>query len=353
LSGLIAAILILSFSFSSTFTNHRAYATNYLVSDQASCEGLQVSGGSAVWGSFSPTDHYCKISGILTINSGDTLDIIDPVAFQLNTNSGINNFGTIQIDGSLQMYESGSFINNNGTIINNNAFVGNAIINNGTITNNGGLWIDNNLDSSGVISNPGYIVINSVLSNHGILENPSTIYNYGLIKNYNTINNSGSIDGTIDNSGTIYNKCGSIFSYVVGSQPINVCPNYQVKIFENGNQPTDYTFLLGQTVRVVAGTNDTSVSNVKFYWVSPSRETVREETMPISSPEDSFAPDQIGRWILEVHFSDGSVVKQPFYISIFFVTPESPVGSIAMVLVSVTVLGAFVYFRQYRNKAII
>ena len=44
LSGLIAAILILSFSFSSTFTNHRAYATNYLVSDQASCEGLQVSG---------------------------------------------------------------------------------------------------------------------------------------------------------------------------------------------------------------------------------------------------------------------------------------------------------------------
>ena len=34
-----------------------------------------------------------------------------------------------------------------------------------------------------------------------------------------------------------------------------------------------------------------------------------------------------------------------------FVVPESPIGSIAMVTASLSALGTFVYFRQYRGKA--
>jgi len=35
----------------------------------------------------------------------------------------------------------------------------------------------------------------------------------------------------------------------------------------------------------------------------------------------------------------------------FNVVPESPIGSIAMVIASLSALGTFFYFRRYRSKA--
>ena len=39
------------------------------------------------------------------------------------------------------------------------------------------------------------------------------------------------------------------------------------------------------------------------------------------------------------------------FVMTFNVVPESPIGSIAMVIASLSALGTFVYFRRYRSKA--
>ena len=346
-----ALVVLIAMGFA--FMAQNAYATNYTLSDQVSCEGLPVTNGSAVWGQYTATVGYCNINGILTINSGNTLDITYPVYLQLTAVSRLNNFGTIDINGFLLPIESGSLINNNGTIINNNAFTPGPLINNGTITNNGGFWTDS-VDNSGVINTLGYTVNNGIISNHGTLNvNGSWIYNYGLIKNYNTINNNaGRIDGTIDNFGTINNNCGGdIFSAVSGNQPVNLCPDYGVKMFQNGNRISNgQTIQFGQPLNVVGETNDTSTQYVQFFWIAPNGATVRQETKPISSPEDTFTPNQGGQWIIEVHFAT-SYVRQTVNVS-FFVVPESPIGSVGTVVASVSVLAVFMFFRQHRNKTI-
>jgi hypothetical protein len=123
--------------------------------------------------------------------------------------------------------------------------------------------------------------------------------------------------------------------------------DYGLQLFENGTSVSDGIVNLNQEVRAVAETADTLVDQVTFRWMSPSGEIAQNVTVPISTPEDTFIPDEQGTWIVEADFGNGQVIRKMLNIS-FFVVPESPIGAIAMLLASMGALGGFLYFRSRR-----
>ncbi|HEY7733564.1 MAG TPA: hypothetical protein VIB07_02105 [Nitrososphaera sp.] len=124
--------------------------------------------------------------------------------------------------------------------------------------------------------------------------------------------------------------------------------DYSLTIFENFDEFSDGTTGLGQDVRAVASTIDASVDQITFRWMDPAAEIVREVTVSIGSPEDTFAPDVPGDWVVEADFGNGQVLRNTLSIP-FFVLPESPIGALAMVLASMGSLGAYLYFRSKKT----
>ncbi|HEV8386720.1 MAG TPA: hypothetical protein VGQ03_03775 [Nitrososphaera sp.] len=125
-------------------------------------------------------------------------------------------------------------------------------------------------------------------------------------------------------------------------------PQYDLQLFE-GSSPSDGVIGLNDVVGAVASVeNDADVTQITFRWIRPSAEIAREVTVPIAIPEDLFAPDEPGDWIVEADFGNGQVLQKTLSIS-FFVLPESPIGAIAMVAASMASLGAFLYFRMARK----
>ena len=94
------------------------------------------------------------------------------------------------------------------------------------------------------------------------------------------------------------------------------------------------------------------LDNLTIKWINPDGDTVRESSYRVSTGYDSFAPNEIGTWTIVAEFSDGTTITKNIDVS-FNVIPESPIGSIAAVVSSAAALGAFVYFRQYRYKAVL
>jgi len=137
------------------------------------------------------------LGGIINNNLGGIINnygiITNFGTINSNASSLMANLGTIDNSGSIITNEPGSFISDgiitNTGIINNNSDGG---INTGFL---GGIW------NNGAIANTGTINNNS----GGIILNLSG----GAITNTGTINNSG---GTINNLGTIKNKCSGIFN---------------------------------------------------------------------------------------------------------------------------------------------
>ncbi|MGH9876322.1 MAG: hypothetical protein ACREBU_04215 [Nitrososphaera sp.] len=102
-----------------------------------------------------------------------------------------------------------------------------------------------------------------------------------------------------DTNAEIVNTSARIVSQC-GPAPLN----YRLQLFENTN-PSDGIASLNQELRAVASTDDSSVDQITFRWIRPSTEIAREVTVPISTPEDTFAPDEPGVWLVEADFGNG------------------------------------------------
>ncbi len=108
------------------------------------------------------------------------------------------------------------------------------------------------------------------------------------------------------------------------------------------------TVTLGAEVTATASTDDISIDQVTFTWIEPDTTTIGGgPTTDSSSPfEDSFTPDEIGTWTVRAEFEDGLVIEETVNVS-FLVVPESPFGSIALV---VAAFGSLILLTRRRNK---
>ncbi|MFY3740828.1 MAG: hypothetical protein HMLIMOIP_001273 [Candidatus Nitrosomirales archaeon] len=121
--------------------------------------------------------------------------------------------------------------------------------------------------------------------------------------------------------------------------------NYHLDLFEGVN-PSDTVINLGYEARAVASTNNVSVNEITFRWIDPGANIDSTATVPViaGEAEDSFTPDEAGRWIVVADFGNGLVRQQTLDVE-FFVIPESPIGLIALVASSLAALGAYMKFR--------
>lgn len=215
------------------------YAVDYVVSNEASCESLPVSGGPVTWDASTST---CTIDGELALLVSDTLTIPSAVTLEvsatgsinpdfeppfnqggtINNNGVINNNGDITYIDTLNNYgtyndyesvhEESYTLNNYDTFNNYGNYVSfGSLFNFGTINDYGTL---SNVSVSlsfinypdGVINIFGSLLVNHIL-NQGIINNDNTFYSFELSGNSGTIYNNDifNIDFYFDNSGTIYN----------------------------------------------------------------------------------------------------------------------------------------------------
>jgi len=123
-------------------------------------------------------------------------------------------------------------------------------------------------------------------------------------------------------------------------------PNYDLNIFE-GTNPSDLIIDLGQEAKAVANTTDPLVSQANFTWNNPSGDPVHTELVSLSltgQAEDTFKPDEVGKWTVFADFGNGVVKQQTFDVRLL-VIPESPIGLIALVVSSFAALGAYMKFK--------
>jgi hypothetical protein len=236
-----------------------AFATDYVISDQASCEDPTIGG---TWLS---VISECRI-GTLTINSDDSLTVASgtrlAVTGTLDNDGTFNNNGVIGID-------FGETFNNN---------VGGMFVNSGTIN----LKVE-----SAMTNNVGGMFINSdtIINRAGIFENFGFFVNGGTIENH--------CDGTFVNNGTF-----------VGKPVINeVCESVYNLTLSEGSR-------LGSVATARAVTNDAAVTQVVFTWIDPSSNTDQTTKVPVvsRSAQDAFTPDQVGTWTVMADFGNGTVV---------------------------------------------
>lgn len=126
--------------------------------------------------------------------------------------------------------------------------------------------------------------------------------------------------------------------------------NYDLNLFE-GLAASDLVASVGDELEALAETDDPEVTEVIFRWIDPSNTVDRTVTVPLAggSASDTFMPDEKGTWKVEADFGNGQVVEVTLDIS-FFVLPESPIGTLALVASTLASLGAFAFFRNRATR---
>jgi hypothetical protein len=231
----------------------KAYAINYTINDQASCESTAESfGGSATWNSIA-FGGSCTIETSITIPEGDSLTVEGIHLFvassasitnngELNTEdsavieitgSKLSNIGTINLSNGGTLQNTGGTLENLGTI--NIATSGNGSLfnsNGGTITNSGEINVEPTLGfSSGSLGN-----FDGTFNNNGEIH-----VNAGSLTNFDggTFNNNAG--GTIDvtNSGGLFNNIGSVAFSNDGTIHVDCTSVVEQGTTWSGNQPID------------------------------------------------------------------------------------------------------------------
>ncbi|HYL65690.1 MAG TPA: hypothetical protein VEU72_00900 [Nitrosopumilaceae archaeon] len=247
----ISAVTIISLI---GFLPQNSYAVSGTISGGPSCVAI-----SGTWDNFStctvhsltihsgetltiPSGKHLVITGIITINSGGTLDNAGSISVDqsvINNSGTLTNSGFIDLPGGTINNLSGGTFNNLNSIRLFDAFSSHGFINNnsgGNINNSGIIStfsIGNTINNSGGTINNlagGSIGGAGTIDNSGTITNLGTITNFhaaSIITNTGTISNSGTISngGTLTNTGTITESCKSTFTGnpVVGTAPINTC----------------------------------------------------------------------------------------------------------------------------------
>ena len=133
-------------------------------------------------------------------------------------------------------------------------------------------------------------------------------------------------------------------------QRIKSDKDYDLNLFE-GIAASDLVASVGDELEALAETDDPGVTEVIFRWIDPGNTVDRTVTVPLAggSASDTFMPDEKGTWKVEADFGNGQVVEVTLDIS-FFVLPESPIGTLALVASTLASLGAFAFFRNRATR---
>jgi PGF-pre-PGF domain-containing protein len=125
---------------------------------------------------------------------------------------------------------------------------------------------------------------------------------------------------------------------------------YNLELYE-GSNPSDGVINLGEDITAKATTNDSSVVNVKFRWIDPSNNEVRNTTVNIVDGEasDTYTPNQVGTWKVVAEFSNGTIVVKELYVP-FQVVPESIIGALSIIGSSLAVLAVYRRRRKVNNN---
>jgi len=89
---------------------------------------------------------------------------------------------------------------------------------------------------------------------------------------------------------------------------------YSLTLYE-GSNPSDGVINLGDSITAKATTKN-NIINVKFRWIDPSNNEVRNTTVPIVSGEasDTYTPNQVGTWKVVAEFSNGTIVVKELQV---------------------------------------
>lgn len=221
-----------------------AYAIDYVVSDETSCESLPVTGGTVEWSA----PNLCSLNGaLLILTSTDTLTIASGVWLG---GGSVENNGRIKNDGN---FENDGLIINRGTFDNYGSYTDFGVVENYAVINNYGGMGQSSFaggfenTASRIINNFGIITMNYIV-NHGTINNRGVFQifdfldfnsnNSGVIHNYGEFSNGG-FGGTdyYTNTGSIINHCGGTISGIIAvgnSVEYEVCEEKSFTITESG-----------------------------------------------------------------------------------------------------------------------
>ncbi len=249
---------------------------------------LSITGTSAslqVDGSFT-NNGTVNASGEMTVNgnfaNNVTLNVATGTVLTVNASAQMNNGGTLDNSGFLQIYgtfTNGNTLINKGEVNNFGTFNNNNLIDNrtgGNFFNRAGgtlgMGFGSRISNAGSFTNQATINSFGTIENNGTYTNSGTILSFGgsLIDNNSTFNNTGTIstndvatnDGTFTNSGTLNVNGGSVwsnfgtFTNAVGGT-VNVVQDFI-------NKTTGVLVNNGKFVNTVRTRNEGSFTNNAF-----------------------------------------------------------------------------------------
>lgn len=115
--------------------------------------------------------------GPLTIGDGKSLTVPAGGRLQLDEGIGVDNGGSLQVDGTMLMY---SEVTNKGTLsVNGTLTVSENVVNSGHIEMNGIMTVGKELKNSGTLQVKGTLTVNGKLINAGNYKENGTLYNRG------------------------------------------------------------------------------------------------------------------------------------------------------------------------------
>lgn len=147
-------------------------------------------------------------------------------------------------------------------------------------------------------------------------------------------------------------------------------PNYTVELFdENGNllgtldSPPVEPIPGGVELTANFTSDDTSITFVTFNWLYPNGGGIGHSKPPVfvngvTTVTDHFLPTHVGSWTLRVsacntiECSNTDTIfsaEIPFTVQSGFVIPESPLGSILLIVVSVGTVAAVMAVKHRRS----
>lgn len=239
---LMLALLALVAVVAAGFSPKEAFAVDYVLGNQTSCEAAPFSG------TWEGTTNACTIT-LLSVSENDTVTIALGITLNIDE---LDNEGEIINNGEIVVIDSPSSFDNHNVFTNNGNFT-----NGGTTVN----WDD------GTLTNDGRVINDATLTNEGTINNTGDLFNNDLLNNSGTIDNSGDLSnsGTGDfvNSGTVNNNAGSFLSN--SGETVNdgdIVSDGSVTI-DDGDVFNNGTFTINESLTIDANavfTNDGSIT---------------------------------------------------------------------------------------------
>lgn len=308
-----------------------------------------------------------KVDADVVLTIGDHVTVINNGDMISNGTISISSTGKIENNGDIHIitllpeenFELIQGFENRGSLENNGNFINTSEISNfGNITNSGTINNENGLRNFGTIINAGTINNNAYFQNGadtggstGDNLPPYPTVSSGTIINQGTINNDLEFPnfGFIDNQGTFNDNHELIsFGVIIG----NAINDNNVFCRLNVDTETNPVPLGNQINATVQQLHSFGNLPITFRWLDADL-NLQREVVDTSPPfEDHFSPNTPGVWTVFAACGDFIVlqtVQQPIKVTMN-VIPESPVGTLALILSSIAALTVYSFSKASRKK---